>query len=163
MIIQLTEGDNRYFVHKTQQVYGTIEEAIKDHMQAEGYFPNVWNVSDHGNSHLVVMSHQRIRRQAKQKLLTQEDLGRLPALGTTDGQGYEALAQVKFFNPGGVGTWYATEYDPATRTFFGLADLGDPELGYFSLDELEQAKGNWGLGIERDMYFSPTALKALMP
>jgi len=40
---------------------------------------------------------------------------------------------------------------------FGLADLGMgyPELGYVSLAELKSVKGSFGLGIERDLYFSP--------
>jgi len=46
----------------------------------------------------------------------------------------------KFFNPVGAGAWFATEYYPEEKNFFGYATLGDPdcaELGYFSLDELE--------------------------
>ena len=62
----------------------------------------------------------------------------------------------KFFNPTGSGTWYATEYDPETRTFFGYVSIfGDwnDEWGTFSLDELGSFRGNLGLGIERDLYF----------
>ncbi len=63
---------------------------------------------------------------------------------------------VKFFNPYGAATWYATEYDPETGNFFGYVDLGDrrfAELGYFSLEELESIKLPGGLGIERDIHF----------
>ena len=63
----------------------------------------------------------------------------------------------KFFNPTGAGTWYATEYDPKRRMFFGYVSIfGDhcDEWGYFSLDELEAYKGRFGLGIERDLYWS---------
>jgi len=64
----------------------------------------------------------------------------------------------KYFNPAGAGTWYATEYDPSQRLFFGyvsiFGDMND-EWGYFSLDELESFKGLFGLGIERDLYFKP--------
>src|SRR4030066_412225 len=62
----------------------------------------------------------------------------------------------KFFNPAGAGIWYATEYDPVTRTFFGYVSIfGDwnDEWGYFSIDELENYQGKFGLGIERDLYF----------
>ena len=62
----------------------------------------------------------------------------------------------KFFNPCGAGTWYATEYDPKDKIFFGYASIfGDwnDEWGYFSLDELEAYKGPYGLGIERDLFF----------
>ncbi len=62
----------------------------------------------------------------------------------------------KFFNPCGAGTWYATEYDPVQRKFFGYASIfGDhnDEWGSFSLDELEAYRGPFGIGIERDLYF----------
>jgi hypothetical protein len=68
----------------------------------------------------------------------------------------DPLIIARFFNPTGAGTWYATEYDPQTRTFFGYASIfGDhnDEWGYFSLDELEAYRGTFGLGIERDLYF----------
>ena len=68
----------------------------------------------------------------------------------------DPLIIAKFFNPTGAGTWYATEYDPDTRTFFGYVSIfGDSndEWGYFSLEELETYKGRLGLGIERDLYF----------
>jgi hypothetical protein len=63
----------------------------------------------------------------------------------------------KFFNPTGASTWYATEYDPEDHCFFGYVDLygdGGGEWGYFSLDELAEFRGQFGLGIERDLYFS---------
>jgi hypothetical protein len=65
----------------------------------------------------------------------------------------------KFFNPQGAGTWYATEYDPKEKTFFGYVSIfGDvnDEWGYFSLAELESYKGPLGLGIERDLYWTET-------
>jgi hypothetical protein len=36
------------------------------------------------------------------------------------------------------------------------------ELGYFSLKELEEARGPLGLPIERDQLFEPKTLKELM-
>jgi hypothetical protein len=96
------------------------------------------------------------------KLLTKAILKSLPTLGATDGQGPSAMARVKFFNPGGAGTWYATEFDPQTRRFFGLAVIHEAELGYFSLDELEQFKGRFGLGIERDRWWKPRTLGEVM-
>ena len=59
----------------------------------------------------------------------------------------------KFFDPVGSWTWYATEYDQDTKTFFGLVHGWDKELGYFSLEELESVKGPLGLGIERDIHY----------
>ena len=60
---------------------------------------------------------------------------------------------VKFFNPLGEGVWLATELDADGDTLFGLADLGEPELGSFSLAELASVRLPLGLGIERDLLF----------
>jgi hypothetical protein len=62
-----------------------------------------------------------------------------------------------FFNPTGAGDWYATEYDPETRIIFGYASIfcdENDEWGYTSLVELEEYKGKWGLGIERDLFWT---------
>ncbi|MBN9603055.1 MAG: DUF2958 domain-containing protein [Afipia felis] len=60
---------------------------------------------------------------------------------------------VKFFNPLGEGVWLATELDEDGDTLFGLADLGEPELGSFSLAEMVAVRLPLGLGIERDILF----------
>lgn len=68
----------------------------------------------------------------------------------------DPLVIAKFFNPQGAGTWYATEYDPKDKVFFGYVSIfGDwnDEWGSFSLEELESYRGPFGLGIERDLYF----------
>jgi len=65
----------------------------------------------------------------------------------------------KFFNPTGRGNWFATEYNPKDKIFFGYVSLfGDycDEWGSFSLSELEDYKGQLGLGIERDLGFEET-------
>lgn len=70
----------------------------------------------------------------------------------------------KFFNPTGAGTWYATEYDPEDRIFYGYVSIfGDhcDEWGTFSLDELKEYKGRFGLGIERDLHFDEAPIKSL--
>ena len=70
----------------------------------------------------------------------------------------EFKAEVKLFNPTGVGTWYLSELDPETNIAFGLCEIHEKELGYVSLDELSEFKGQFGLGIERDKYFTPKTL-----
>lgn len=62
---------------------------------------------------------------------------------------------VKLFNPCGAATWLATELGEDGDTLFGLADLGFgcPELGYFSLGEIERLRLPFGLRIERDLHF----------
>ncbi len=96
------------------------------------------------------------------QLMTQEIGDVLPKLGATDGQGEAAVARVKFFAPWSRWTWYATEYDSEQRVFFGLVVGWEPELGYFSLDELESLRGPGGLTVERDMFFQPVSLAECM-
>lgn len=62
---------------------------------------------------------------------------------------------VKLFNPLGAATWLATELDADGDTLFGLADLGFgcPELGSFSLSEINAIRLPFGLRIERDEHF----------
>lgn len=60
---------------------------------------------------------------------------------------------VKFFNPFGAGTWLATELDEDGDILFGLADLGYPELGSWSLSEMAAIRLPFGMGIERDLHF----------
>jgi len=60
----------------------------------------------------------------------------------------------KFFNPIGSATWYATEYTPKDKVFFGyVTRMTNDEWGYFSLNEMQEIKLKFGLGIERDLYF----------
>ncbi|RWD43464.1 DUF2958 domain-containing protein [Mesorhizobium sp.] len=61
---------------------------------------------------------------------------------------------VKFFNPLGEGVWLATELDPDGDIMFGLADIGDPEIGSFSLLEMTSVRLPFGMGIERDILFA---------
>ena len=95
------------------------------------------------------------------QLLTKEIIKNLPAMRETEGQGKEAIAQVKFFTPDSNWTWYGVEYDADQRLFYGLVEGFAKELGYFSLDELEEIKGPFGLKVERDRSFAPTPLMNL--
>lgn len=61
---------------------------------------------------------------------------------------------VKFFNPFGAGVWLATELDEDGNIMFGLADIGYPELGSWSLNELRSIRLPFGMGIERDLLFT---------
>jgi hypothetical protein len=65
---------------------------------------------------------------------------------------------VKLFTADGNATWLLTELNPDRDLAFGLCDLGlgEPELGYVSLQELESARGPLGLPLERDQHFAPT-------
>ena len=95
-------------------------------------------------------------------LLTQDNRKRLPKLYSQEGAGMDAIAYVKFFTPDSNFTWYATEFD-GEDTFFGYVDGGHyPELGYFTLSELQAARGPYGLPIERDRWFRPTKLSEIV-
>ena len=60
----------------------------------------------------------------------------------------------KFFDPCGSATWYILEYDPEQALAFSyVTGLGNDELGYTSLEELEGISRPFGLTIERDLYF----------
>jgi len=98
------------------------------------------------------------------RLLTNEIRAKLPPLYSQDGKDPSKVQiVVKFFNPTGAGTWYATEFDPDEGLFFGYAKITDGELGYFSLEELKNFRGRFGLGIERDLYWnSETTLADVM-
>jgi hypothetical protein len=65
---------------------------------------------------------------------------------------------VKLFHPLSAATWLASELDEDGDSLFGLADLGFgcPELGWFSLAEIESLRLPFGLRIERDLNFSTT-------
>ena len=95
-------------------------------------------------------------------LLTQEIANTLPAMGTTEGQGDEAVAQVKFFTPDSSWTWYLIEFDPKTGECYGLVDGHEKELGYFHMAELMALTGPIGLHIERDKSWTPRKVESLM-
>ena len=71
----------------------------------------------------------------------------------------DPMVVAKFFG-GSSATWYAISYDPESRTCFGfVTGLGYPELGYFSITELESLKmPPFGLPVERDRWFTPCRL-----
>ena len=95
------------------------------------------------------------------KLLTNELIKQIPPLYEQEGKGENALAYVKLFTPDSNFTWYITELDPEEGLCFGLIVGFEKELGYFSLNEIEQIKGPMGLEVERDDSFQPTKLKNL--
>lgn len=89
------------------------------------------------------------------KLLTKELEKRFTEVGKQDIP--NPIVVTKFFHPMSHWTWYATSYDPKQKVFFGWVDGYVPELGYFSLEELEAVKVR-GLGIERDLHWREKTL-----
>ncbi len=90
------------------------------------------------------------------RLMTKQLEKRFARVGSQETK-RDPVIVAKFFNPVGAGTWYATEYNPTDKMFFGYVSIfGDvnDEWGYFSLNELESFTGSYGLGIERDLYWT---------
>ena len=97
------------------------------------------------------------------KLLTAKIKKSLPALRSTVGvPPEEKKIMCKFFNPVGAATWYIAEgsqQEDGDWLLFGYADLGyGGEWGYSLLSELQSIKLSFGLGIERDIHFSPQTI-----
>jgi hypothetical protein len=92
------------------------------------------------------------------QLMTEALRKRFAAVGCQDGKKGDALVIARFFHPLSSWIWYATEYDPETRCFFGYVCGFDDEWGDFSLDEMESVKLH-GLGIERDIHFEEKPLR----
>lgn len=89
------------------------------------------------------------------KLMNQELEARFKEVGSQENS-EDPIIIAKFFNPSGAGTWWASEYDPINKIFFGYVSIfGDhnDEWGSFSLAELEDFKGQFGVEIERDLFF----------
>ncbi len=84
----------------------------------------------------------------------------LPELYANEAIGLQAQALVKFFTPDSNWSWYGSEFD-GDDIFFGLVIGFMAEFGYFSLSELESARGPLGLPIERDLHFEPKSLLEL--
>ncbi|WP_336810104.1 DUF2958 domain-containing protein [Bosea sp. MMO-172] len=89
--------------------------------------------------------------ETRPSLLTNELRERLLANGRK--RDTDHIPVIKFINPVGTGLWLASELDADGDTLFGVADLGEPELGLFSLAELESLLLPLRSRIERDPHF----------
>jgi len=89
---------------------------------------------------------------------TDADLSKIPAFYTTEDVPFKEKVMYMHFFLGGC-DWYACEYSPTERIFFGFVILNDDremaEWGYFGLDELVDLKVKW-LEVDRDLHFPPT-------
>ena len=91
-------------------------------------------------------------------LFPEEVRKQLPPLYSQEHE-QDPMVICKFFHPLSNMTWYAIEGSPEDDDFlfFGWVHSDNPELGYFSLNEM-QAVQVMGLGIERDLHFTPKKL-----
>jgi hypothetical protein len=105
---------------------------------------------------------------ARMKLITRELEKKLPDIGKSTPKG-DPICLVKLFNPCGAGTWWIAEKEKGGDLLYGIAEIFEREIGYFSLSELEalQCPGSIGglrftLPVERDLYFEPTPMSKIM-
>jgi hypothetical protein len=86
----------------------------------------------------MVCNTKKGETKMKTKKITKKQLSQIPTLHTFENTYTQNIPIAAIFlDLKGRGIWYVTEYDQKKRVFFGLANLGEPELDYFSLDELE--------------------------
>jgi hypothetical protein len=103
------------------------------------------------------------------ELLPEELRHQLPPLYSQEAE-LDPLVICKFFHPLSPWAWYAYEGSPVDENgyydtnkekvdflFFGWVYGDFPELGYFSLNEMQEVQV-MGLGIERDLHFKPMRL-----
>jgi len=71
------------------------------------------------------------------------------------------MVVAKIFNPYGRGVWYLLNSDPEDPDYiWAIVDLFEPDMGSVSRSELQTVKvPPFGLGLERDIYFSPKPAK----
>ena len=89
------------------------------------------------------------------KLIPKTLLSDIPDLYETEGT-LNPICHIKLFTPDSNWTWYIIEFSKAdAKTCYGYVDGPEGELGYFTLEELEEIYGPLGLAIERDFSFTP--------
>ena len=74
----------------------------------------------------------------------------------------DPLCQVKLFTPDANWTWYIIELSKEdSSTCYDYVQGLEDELGYFSLEEIENVRGSLGLPVERDSFFEPIQLSKI--
>ncbi len=81
---------------------------------------------------------------------------KVPPLYATEEQS-DPTVWVKLFTPDSSWTWYITEFD-GEDTCFGYVVGFAAEMGYFLLSDITCARGEFGLPVERDLFFTPCPL-----
>lgn len=96
------------------------------------------------------------------KLFTKEIEAKAQAQFSLGSDMESQIVVAKFFNSTGAGIWYLMNQDPNDPDYlWGFVQLYEIEVGSFSKSELENYKGRFGLGIERDLYFKEVNAKVL--
>ena len=91
------------------------------------------------------------------KLLTKALEKKLPAIHSATNKAY-----VKWFTPWTNWTWFLMEYNPETGECFGYVEGLEKEFGYFTLNQVQEVRGKFGLPVERDLLFETTDVEELV-
>lgn len=71
------------------------------------------------------------------------------------------ICQLKLFTPDSIWEWYIIEISIDKDICYGYIKGFESELGYFSLNELNEIRGNLGLKVEIDSSFTPISLASV--
>ena len=133
--IPMTEEERQKEAEKQLRKLGVTVDLPKEEPKMDKEADNAYNLMP-----------DSIRKQVPKLYSTEKEL-----IG-------DKIAYARYFFPMGAYTAYLLEYDPKSHIGFGAVTMGYGwELGNISLDEMEGVKVR-GLGIERDLYFSPKKL-----
>lgn len=94
------------------------------------------------------------------KLFPKDLMKKIPVLYSQEEE-RDPVVRASYFCPYSGGRWLVTEADPKQRLMFGYCELfpGCGELGYISMDELEETTIRGILpAVERDCSFIPRLL-----
>jgi len=93
-------------------------------------------------------------------LIPQEILKTIPNLYETQDL-EDPICHIKLFTPDANFTWYIIESSIDEDICYGYVKGLEAELGYFSLNEIQQIRGSLNLPVEIDSSFKPTLLSVV--
>ena len=97
------------------------------------------------------------------QLMTKELQAEFKKMGRQEHENADdTIILAHFFNPTGGGDWFISEYNEEEETIYGYASLFNDhcnEWGYTSLDELQNMRLPFELGIERERSWTPCTIK----
>jgi hypothetical protein len=104
--------------------------------------------------HSILTNHFKNKTINKMKLFTKAIEAKAQSQFPLGNDLEIQVVVAKFFNPTGAGTWWFVNQDPQETDYcWGIVQLFETEVGSFSKSELENYRGRFGLGIERDLHF----------
>ena len=93
-------------------------------------------------------------------LIPKELLAIVPKLYETEDL-KDPLCHIKLFTPDANFTWFIIEVSIDENLCYGYVKGLENELGYFSLEEIEDIRGSLNLPVEIDISFKPTLLSVV--